>query len=176
MMKKTLLRTAWDYVRIVPDFPKAGITFYDITPLLLNPKLYKGVVKALVDELGENVDAIGGIESRGFIFAAPVAYAANKSLVLFRKPGKLPCETASERYGLEYGKDELHMHVEDVRPGDHVVIVDDVLATGGTAEAACKLVERQGGVIVGCVFLLELKELKGAARLANYRVSSLFKI
>ncbi len=155
-------------IRDVPDFPKPGILFKDIHPLLQNPEPFR----VALDLLEERARAMGatriiGIESRGFIFGAPLADRMGLGFSLIRKPGKLPYKTVSESYALEYGTDTIEMHVDAVEASETVVIVDDLLATGGTAEAAVKLVERAGAQVAGCLFLVELGFLKGRERFAE---------
>jgi adenine phosphoribosyltransferase len=162
------------YIRDVPDFPKPGILFKDIMPLLAAPPAFAFAVNALCAHYtGAGVDAIAAAEARGFLFAAPMALSMNKPLIPLRKPGKLPGETRSYRYDLEYGSAELHVPAHAIAPGARVLLVDDVLATGGTMAAACKLVEQAGGTVVGCAFLIELAFLNGRAPLAGRDVFSL---
>ena len=161
-------------IRDVPDFPKKGIVFKDITPVLSDPKLFRGVVDAFVARWrGERIDKIVGIESRGFLFAAPLAYAMGTGLTIVRKPGKLPWEVIREAYALEYGEATLELHIDAVGPGERVLVVDDVLATGGTAEAVGRLVTRQGADLVSYAFLVELSFLHGARRLGAGKVHAL---
>lgn len=161
-------------IRDVPDFPTPGILFKDITPVLLDAPLFAAVTHALADAVrGEGVTHVVGIESRGFIFGAPVAQALGVGFVPVRKPGKLPFTRIREEYALEYGSDAVEMHADAVGQGARVVIVDDVLATGGTAAAAMRLVERQGATVVALAFCLELGFLDGRARLGDRRVASL---
>ncbi len=161
-------------IRDVPDFPKPGIVFKDITPVLADPVLFRQVIDALADRWrGEDVSKIVGIESRGFIFGAPLALALNKGLVLVRKPGKLPYEKIEQAYGLEYGRDVVQAHVDSVTKGEKVLIVDDLLATGGTAEASGALMTRLGAVVVGYSFVIELGFIGGRARLGAGKVHSL---
>ena len=149
-------------IRNVPDFPKPGIQFKDITPILQNPKLFGNVIDIFYDRYkNEKIDVIVGIESRGFIFAAPLALKLGCSLAIARKPGKLPYETVSAEYSLEYGVDTLELHTDAFKPGEKVLIMDDLLATGGTAKATGSLVDKLGGKIVSYAFLIELEELKG---------------
>ena len=163
-------------IRDIPDFPKKGVVFKDITPVLADAALFRHAVEALADRyLGERISKVVGIESRGFLFAAPVAIALGAGLAIVRKPGKLPWRTAREVYALEYGEDALEMHIDAVGPGERVVIVDDVLATGGTANAVGKLVAGQGANLVGFAFLLELGFLHGARRLGHQKVHSLLQ-
>ncbi len=161
-------------IRDVPDFPKKGIVFKDITPLLGDAATYRRVIDELVARWGSRkIDQVVGIESRGFIFAAPLAYALNAGLSIVRKPGKLPWETIRETYQLEYGEDGLELHIDAVGPGERVLIVDDLLATGGTAEAVGRLVTRQGAELAGYAFVVELAFLNGARRLGPGRVDAL---
>lgn len=162
-----------DYVRSIPDFPEKGIIFRDITTVLQDPdglKLAIDEMKACLD--GVDFDVIAGAESRGFIFGAPIAYETGKGFVLVRKKGKLPCETVSRKYDLEYGSAEIEMHKDSIKPGQKVVIVDDLIATGGTIEATIKLIESLGGEVVKVLFLMELAGLKGRERLAGYDVQA----
>ena len=162
------------FIRDVPDFPKPGVLFKDIMPLFGNPDAFAYAVAQLADHYPANhVDVIAAAEARGFLLAAPMALAMKKPLVPLRKPGKLPGATHSFKYDLEYGSAELHVHTDALTPGARVLLVDDVLATGGTMAAACKLVEQAGGVVVGCAFLIELAFLNGRAPLAGREVFSL---
>lgn len=162
-----------DYVRTIPDFPEPGIMFRDVTSVLQDPDGLKLAIDSMIKLLdGVEFDVIAGAESRGFIFGAPIAYAMGKSFVLIRKKGKLPCETVSATYDLEYGSAEIEMHKDSVKPGQKVVLVDDLIATGGTIEAAAKLVEELGGEVVKIIFLMELSGLKGRDKLAKYDVAS----
>ena len=164
------------YIRDIPDFPKPGIQFKDITPLLANPEAFREAVRQLGELLaGRPVDALAAAEARGFLFAAPLAYVLHKPLVPLRKPGKLPYQTHKFQYDLEYGQAELHVHVDGFAPAARVVLVDDVLATGGTLEAACKLIEQAGGQVVCCAVLVELAFLGGRDRLRPYEVCSLIR-
>jgi adenine phosphoribosyltransferase len=161
-------------IRDVPDFPKKGIVFKDITPVLGEAAAYRRVVDELLARWKpRKIDQVVGIESRGFIFAAPLAYALGAGLSIARKPGKLPWETIRETYELEYGQDGLELHIDAVGPGERVLVVDDLLATGGTAEAVGKLVARQGAELVGYSFVVELSFLHGARRLGPQLVDSL---
>jgi adenine phosphoribosyltransferase len=156
------------YIRDVPDFPKPGVLFKDITPLLSDPAAFAySVAKLAAHYATRPIDAIAAAEARGFLFAAPLALELNKALIPLRKPGKLPYGTHSFRYDLEYGSAELHVHTDAVAHGARVLVVDDVLATGGTMAAACSLIERAGGVVAGCAFLMELAFLNGRAPLAG---------
>jgi len=164
------------YIRSIPDFPKPGILFRDITPLLASPQAMKATIQALCAAVRDrNVEKLVAAEARGFLFAAPLALELNVGLVPIRKPGKLPFATLSHSYTLEYGTDTLEMHKDAIEPGTRVLVVDDLLATGGTVEACCRLVEKAGGVVVGCAFVIELADLKGAERLARYHPVSLLK-
>jgi len=161
-------------IREVPGFPKPGILFYDITTLLKDKAGLRGVIDGLQERYsGTKVDVVLGIEARGFIFAPALAYALGAGFVPVRKPGKLPAEVVRVTYDLEYGTDTLEMHKDAVRPGDRVLIVDDLLATGGTAAAAARMVAEAGGVVVGLGFVVELTFLAGRARLGGYDVFSL---
>jgi adenine phosphoribosyltransferase len=161
-------------IRDVPDFPKKGIVFKDITPVLADAALFRRVIDALVERWkDERIDKVIGIESRGFIFAAPLAYALGAGFCIVRKPGKLPWEVIREAYALEYGEAALELHIDAVGPGERVLVVDDVLATGGTAEAVGRLVTRQGAELVAYSFLVELSFLSGAKRLGARKVHAL---
>ncbi|TDS16888.1 adenine phosphoribosyltransferase [Maribacter caenipelagi] len=163
-------------IRDVPNFPKDGVVFKDITLLLQNPKALNETANALYNLLdGQKIDKVVGMESRGFIFGPMLAKKLNAGFVPVRKPGKLPSTTISETYNLEYGTDTLEIHIDAIEKGDKVLIHDDVLATGGTAKAACKLIEKLGGEIVQCNFLIELTFLKGNSKISNYSVKSLIK-
>ena len=161
------------YIKSIPDFPKPGIIFRDVTSVTENPE----GMKLAIDEMdklldGVDYDVIAGAESRGFIFGAPLAYKNNKGLVLVRKKGKLPRETVEMSYDLEYGQATIEIHKDSIKPGEKVVLVDDLIATGGTIEAAAKLIESLGGIVVKMVFLIELTDLKGRERLSKYDVAS----
>jgi adenine phosphoribosyltransferase len=161
-------------IRTVPDFPKPGILFYDITTLLKDKQGYATLVDAMAAHyIGENVDLVLGIEARGFIFGPALAYRLNAGFVPVRKPNKLPAETARVVYELEYGSDALEIHLDAIEPGQRVIIVDDLLATGGTMEATTKLVRQVGGTIVGLAFAVELDFLRGRERFKEYNVFSL---
>ena len=163
-------------IRDVPDFPKEGVIFKDITLLLQDPEALKETTNALIKLLdGQKIDKVVGMESRGFIFGPILANKLNAGFVPIRKPGKLPSTRLSETYDLEYGTDTLEIHIDGIEKGDKVLIHDDVLATGGTANAACKLIERLGGEIVQCNFLIELIFLEGLTKINNYSVQSLLK-
>ncbi len=166
-----------EHLRDVPDFPEPGVLFKDITPLLADGDAFRFAIDALAEPFADrDVDLVIGIEARGFLFAAPIAYRLGAGCTPLRKPGKLPYETIEHTYELEYGTDTLSAHVDAVSAGDRVLIVDDVLATGGTARAACDLVEGLGGEIVGCAFLLELGFLSGRERLRDQSVMSLLSV
>jgi adenine phosphoribosyltransferase len=162
------------YIRDIPDFPKPGILFKDITPLLADPNAFEyAIARMAAHYTTAAIDAIAAAEARGFLFAAPLALELHKPLVPLRKPGKLPFRTYSLKYALEYGEAELHMHEDGIAPGANVLMVDDLLATGGTMAAGCRLVEQAGGRVIGCAFLVELLFLQGRSKLAGYDVFSL---
>ena len=165
-----------DYVRTIPDFPEPGIMFRDITTVLQDADGFALSVDEM-DKLleGLDYDVIVGTESRGFIFGAALAYKNHKPLVLVRKKGKLPCETISQDYELEYGVATVEMHTDAIKPGQKVVVLDDLIATGGTIEASCKLVEKLGGEVVDVIAVMELEGLNGRAKLEGYRVDSILK-
>jgi adenine phosphoribosyltransferase len=164
------------YIREVPDFPKPGILFYDITTLLQHPLALRMTVDRFVWFFSQKrIDKVVGIESRGFIFAPTVAYNLNAGFVPVRKPGKLPYQRAKQGYDLEYGTDSIEMHNDAILPGEQVLIVDDLIATGGTALAAAKLVESLGGKVAGFGFLVELTFLPGRQKLKDYEVQSLIQ-
>lgn len=164
------------YVHDVPDFPSPGIVFKDITPLLAEPKAFTTCLDLFAERwAGERVDTIVGIESRGFIFGAALAARMTASFVPARKPGKLPRAVVAAEYELEYGKSALEMHADALRPGERVVIIDDVIATGGTASAAVDLARRQGAHVLGCGFVIELAFLRGRAKLLDVPVHSLLE-
>ena len=165
------------FIRDVPDFPKKGILFKDITPLLADAGALKEACSRLARPFeGKGVKAVVGIESRGFVFGTPVAERLEAGFVPVRKPGKLPAETVSRTYELEYGTDAVEMHADAIRPGEKVLMVDDLLATGGTMAAACDLVRGLGGEIVGVTFLIELGFLHGRDKLTGYDVHSLIRV
>ncbi len=165
-----------DYIADIPDFPKPGILFRDITPLMADGEAFKEACDRIIEFAKEvNADVVVGPESRGFIFGCPVSYALGIGFVPVRKPGKLPRETVSYRYDLEYGSNELHIHSDGIEKGKRVLVVDDLLATGGTIEATVKLVEELGGEVVGCAFLIELTDLKGRDLLTDYNVFTILK-
>ena len=162
-----------EYVRSIPDFPEPGIIFRDVTSILQDPDGLKLSIDLIQEKLeGLDFDVIAGTESRGFIFGVPVAYNMHKAFVPVRKKGKLPCETVSREYALEYGSAAIEIHKDAIKPGQKVVVIDDLIATGGTIEAAVKLIEELGGEVVKVVFLMELAGLKGRERLKDYDVES----
>ena len=164
------------HIRDVPNFPKEGIIFKDITPLLQNPRAFQLAVDLLSDTfVGKGIDVVVGAEARGFIIASPLAYKLGAGFVLVRKPGKLPWQKEQVSYQLEYGTDALEMHKDAIRPGMRVLVADDLLATGGTAEACASLVERLGGEVAGMAFFIELAFLKGRERLGRYPITSLLQ-
>ncbi|MHD0317942.1 adenine phosphoribosyltransferase [Fusobacterium varium] len=165
-----------NYVATVLDFPKEGIVFRDITPLMNDGKAYREATDQIVKFAKEhNIDVVVGPEARGFIFGCPVSYALGIGFVPVRKPGKLPREVIEYSYELEYGSNVLCMHKDSIKPGQRVLIIDDLLATGGTIEAVIKLVESLGGIVAGLAFLIELEELKGMEKLKDYPVLTLMK-
>ena len=164
------------YIRDIPDWPKPGILFKDITPLLAEPPAFAESINLLADHYrGRPIDAIAAAEARGFLFAAPLALVLRKPLVPLRKPGKLPYRTHALQYDLEYGSAELQMHTDGVPEGAQVLLVDDVLATGGTMQAGCQLIEKASGAVAGCAFLLELTFLHGRDKLRPHEVFSLLQ-
>ena len=170
------MKALQDYIIAIPDFPQPGILFRDVTSVLRDAEGLRLAIDAMQDLAeGLEFDAIVGAESRGFLFGVPMAYNLKKPFVLIRKKGKLPRETVSAEYGLEYGAGVLEMHKDDIRPGEKVLLVDDLLATGGTVEAMIKLVERCGAVVSGIVVLMELKGLEGRGRISNYDVRSVIR-
>jgi adenine phosphoribosyltransferase len=163
-------------IRNIPDFPKKGILFYDITTLLKDAKAMKAVLDQLASRYrGQKIDIVLGVESRGFIFAATLAYQLGAGFVPVRKPGKLPAETLKVTYDLEYGKDTLEIHKDAIQKGQRVLVADDLLATGGTAAAATRLIEQLGGEVAGLAFLVELEFLAGRKKLGDYDVFSLLQ-
>ena len=164
------------FIRAIPDFPKPGILFRDITPLLAEPKAFRQAVSQIAVHFRDHrIDVIVAAEARGFIFAAPLALELGASFVPIRKPGKLPFDTHAFHYELEYGTDTLELHIDGATQGQRVLLVDDLLATGGTVEACCRLVEQTGAKVVGCAFLIELVGLGGRARIAPHEVFSLIQ-
>ncbi|WP_291327820.1 adenine phosphoribosyltransferase [Desulfovibrio sp. UCD-KL4C] len=166
-----------EYIRDVPNFPKEGIVYFDITPLLADPKVFQYTIDMMAERFSEyKADKIAAAEARGFIFGAPLAYKLGIGFVPIRKPGKLPYDTISVSYDLEYGSDSLCMHVDAIAKDEDVLLIDDVLATGGTAEGMVKLVEKAGGNVSGIGFLVELGFLDGAGRLNGIPNSHLLKL
>ncbi len=165
-----------DYIRDVPDFPKPGILFRDITPLLSHPEAFAQVVAQLSEQFADaKIDVVAAAEARGFIFAGPVAMNLGASLVPIRKAGKLPFTTVAYTYDLEYGSDTLEIHIDAIPAGARVLVLDDLLATGGTIEACCHLVEKAGGKVAACAFVVELTRLEGARRITDYEKVSLIQ-
>ncbi len=165
-----------EYVRAIKDFPKEGIIFRDVTSIMQDADGFKLAVDSLQDKIKDmDCDVILGPESRGFIFGAPIAYNLHKPFIPVRKKGKLPCETISMQYELEYGVAEIEIHRDAIIPGQKVVIIDDLIATGGTIEAIIKLVEQLGGEVVGMCFLIELEGLEARKRLSEYKIESVIK-
>ncbi|MEF2782376.1 adenine phosphoribosyltransferase [Erysipelotrichaceae bacterium HCN-30851] len=163
-----------DYIASIPDFPQEGVLFRDITPLMANGEAFKAACDKIIEFAKEvGAEVIVGPESRGFIFGCPVAYQLGIGFVPVRKPGKLPRETESVSYDLEYGSNELHIHKDGIQKGQKVLIVDDLLATGGTVDATIQIVNKLGGEVVGCAFLIELVGLHGREYLKDYQVFSL---
>ena len=163
-------------IREIPDWPKEGILFYDVTTLLKQGACYEKTIQAMLEPYKESrIDLVLGMEARGFIFAPTVAYALNAGFIPVRKPGKLPAPTFHENYELEYGTDRLEIHQDAIKPGERVLIVDDLIATGGTAEATAKLAEKMGAEVVGFSFAIELTFLNGKERLSKYNVHSVLK-
>ncbi|MCR5036904.1 MAG: adenine phosphoribosyltransferase [Bacteroidales bacterium] len=167
------MKSIKDYIRTIPDFPQKGIMFRDITTLINDADGFKLAIDTMCDMVQDlDYDVIAGAESRGFIFAAPMAYREHKPFVLIRKKGKLPYKTISQGYDLEYGSTEIEMHTDSFKPGAKVLIVDDLIATGGTTEAMIKLVEKLGGVVAGVCVLVELPALGGRHKIKDYRLDS----
>lgn len=166
-----------NHIRDVPNFPKDGIVYFDITPLLADPKIFQYTIDMMAERFSEyKADKIAAAEARGFIFGSPLAYKLGLGFVPIRKPGKLPFDTISVSYDLEYGTDSLSMHVDAIDKGENVLLIDDVLATGGTAEGMIKLVEKAGGNVSGIGFLIELGFLDGPSRLNGIANSHLLKL
>lgn len=164
------------YVASIPDYPKEGIMFRDISPLMANGEAYSQATKEIVEYAREkHIDMVVGPEARGFIVGCPVAYEMNVGFAPVRKPGKLPRETVEVTYDKEYGQDTLTMHKDAIKPGQRVLITDDLLATGGTVAATIDLVESLGGIVVGCAFLIELKDLNGREKIDNYDIKVLME-
>ena len=165
-----------DTVRSIPDYPEKGILFRDITTLLKDKDAFNSLIEQIARSLeGKAVDAVVGPEARGFIMGAPISFAIHAGFIPARKPGKLPCETESMEYALEYGTDKLEIHRDAIKKGMRVAVVDDLLATGGTAKAVCKLIEKMGGEVVAVRFAIELSELDGRETLCGYDVDSVIK-
>ena len=165
-----------EYVRSIPDFPEPGVIFRDVTSILQDADGLNLAIDSMQSYLkGMDLDVIVGLESRGFMFGVPLAYNLHKAFVPVRKKGKLPCETISQTYDLEYGSEEIEIHKDAIRPGQKVAIVDDLIATGGTVEAAVKLIEILGGKVVKIVFLMELEGLNGREKLEGYNVDSVIR-
>lgn len=164
------------YIRDIPDFPKPGIIFKDITPLLADPPAFQEAIHRLCAHYQDQaIDAVAAAEARGFLFASPLAFLLKKPLIPLRKPGKLPYHTHSLKYELEYGSAELQVHIDAVVRNHRVLLVDDLLATGGTMRAGCQLIEKAGGQVAGCAFLVELTFLHGRERLQPYETYSLIQ-
>lgn len=164
------------YIADIPNFPKEGILFRDVTPLIADKDAYRESIRLLSEfAKNKNVDVVVGPEARGFLFGCPVACEIGCGFVPVRKPGKLPRDVVSQTYDLEYGNNEIQMHADSIQPGQNVLIVDDLLATGGTVNATVQLIERMGGHVVGIAFLIELEALKGRQLLENYDVYSVLK-
>lgn len=165
-----------EYVRSIPDFPEPGVIFRDVTSILQDADGLSLAIDSMQSYLKDmDLDVIVGLESRGFMFGVPIAYNLHKAFVPVRKKGKLPCETISQTYDLEYGSEEIEIHKDAIKPGQKVAVVDDLIATGGTVEAAVKLIERLGGEVVKIVFLMELEGLKGREKLKGYNVDSVIR-
>lgn len=164
------------YIRDIPDFPKKGIVFKDITTLLKEPEVFKYTVDTIVEKYrNEAIDKVVSVEARGYIFGGVIAYKLNCGFVPVRKPGKLPAETVSMDYSLEYGKDTVELHKDAITGGEKILVFDDLLATGGTVLATCQLIEKLGGKVIGCAFVINLAFLKGTERLKDYNVFSLIE-
>lgn len=164
------------YIRAIPDFPEPGVMFRDVSTVTQNPEGMKLAIDSMQEKLeGLDFDVLVGLESRGFLFGAPLAYNLNKGFSLIRKKGKLPYETIAEEYDLEYGTDTMEMHIDALEPGQKVVIVDDLIATGGSLKGAINLVEKLGAEVVDCLFLVELKGLNGRDKVPGYRVDSVIE-
>lgn len=163
-------------IRTIKNWPKKGVDFRDITPLLEDADSYKLAINELAKPFkNQKIDKVVGIDARGFLLAAPIAYKLGAGLAIIRKKGKLPAKTISQKYALEYASNTLEMHRDSIKPGEHILIIDDVLATGGTMQATCEIVEKLGGKIVGIVFLIELKFLEGKNKLKKYKIYSLIE-
>ena len=161
-------------VRAIPDFPKPGIIFRDITPLVGDPSTLQLTVYQLIQPfIGDAINAVAGMEARGFIFGSLAAWELGVGFIPLRKPGKLPYDVQSASYDLEYGSAALEVHIDAVNPGDKILLIDDLIATGGTAKASCELIEKLGGEVAGCAFVIELDELGGRDQLTRYKIHSL---
>jgi adenine phosphoribosyltransferase len=172
-MKKIDLKNK---IRSIPDFPKKGVIFRDITPVLQDPRSFRFLIEELTKPYKKKkIDKVVGIDARGFLLAAPIAYKLGAGLCIVRKKGKLPYKTVAQNYSLEYGEETIEMHKDSISPGEKVLIVDDVIATGGTLKATADLVENLGGKIVGICLFVELRDLKGREKLKKYKVNSLIK-
>ena len=172
--KDTMVESLRSKIRAIPDFPKPGIVFRDITPLVADPPALKLAVAGLIAPFrDDSIDAVAGMEARGFIFGSLAAWELGVGFVPLRKPGKLPYDVQTESYELEYGSASLEIHTDAVRPGEQVLLMDDLIATGGTAAASCQLLEKLGAKVVACAFLIELDALKGRDRLAGWQVHTL---
>lgn len=175
-MEEDMQKYVESKVRDIVDFPKKGIVFRDITTAVKDPKALKFMVDFLTEQYEDKkIDYVVGIESRGFIFGAPLAYNLGAGFVVVRKPGKLPADVVSQEYALEYGTDKIEMHADAIEPGKNVLVVDDLLATGGTVDAACKLLKKVGANIVGAAFIIELFDLKGREKLEGVDVVSMIQ-
>ncbi|MFK8069215.1 MAG: adenine phosphoribosyltransferase [Gammaproteobacteria bacterium] len=163
-----------DYIRNISDFPETGIQFKDLTPLVKDPAMMKLAIQQMLHPfLGEKITAVAGMEARGFIFGSLVAWELGVGFIPLRKPGKLPYDIETASYELEYGSNSLEVHVDALTENDRVLLIDDLIATGGTAAASCKLIEKLGAEVVACAFVVELDDLKGRKKLSGYRVHSL---
>lgn len=173
MQEEKVMHEVEKFIRSIPDFPEPGIIFRDMTTVTQSPEGLQMAVEAMEEKVKDlDFDVVVGLEARGFMFGTPIAYDLKKGFVPIRKKGKLPAETISETYELEYGTAEVEIHTDAITAGQKVLIVDDLIATGGTIEAAIKLIERLGGEVVGCAFLVELAGLEGRKKLEGYRVDS----
>ncbi|GGI64858.1 MULTISPECIES: adenine phosphoribosyltransferase [Enterococcus] len=165
-----------DYIASIPNYPKEGVTFRDISPLMADGDAYRFATKKIVDYANEKeIDMVVGPEARGFIVGCPVAYEAGVGFAPVRKPGKLPRKTIEVSYDLEYGSDTLTIHEDAIKPGQRVLLCDDLLATGGTVKASIELIEKLGGIVVGCAFLIELKDLNGREKIKGYDILTLME-
>lgn len=165
-----------DYIRSIENYPIEGVTFRDITPILQNGPVFQETIREMANLVKDlDFDKVAGIEARGFIVGAPLATLLGKGFIPIRKPGKLPYEKVAQEYDLEYGSDSIEIHTDSVKKGERILLVDDLLATGGTSKAACKLIERLGGQLVSCLFLIELEDLPGRKALEEYETRSLLK-